>query len=124
MGYPWGMEKLEPLEITASETDGSVVIDFNRSIHLERALSEQGCVQPAFGNARLRVNPNNPTLVAHNVGAERLIHLLDDPCAQCRPPIIITDAIVDRAAVFITEKLIRYMPRDDVRALLEAAFNG
>ncbi|MHB8406230.1 MAG: hypothetical protein ACYDCJ_12485 [Gammaproteobacteria bacterium] len=128
---------LEPLEIIVEDTGAGVGLNFSRPMHLERAVSEKGCTHLAFFGAHLRILPEKtPTLVMHGTAANAGFHPLSKPCALCRPPIVVTDEMAERALkAFHEPATTRVSVKGGVpfsvdaftaamRAALEAALNG
>jgi hypothetical protein len=82
---------------------------------------------------------SGPMMTAHGEGADTALHPTDRPCAKCRPPVVITDAMVERANKAYCDALYEaadgspkalghwadhHPARNVMRAALEAALNG
>jgi hypothetical protein len=82
---------------------------------------------------------SGPMMTAHGEGADTTLHPTDRPCAKCRPPVVITDAMVERANKAYCDALYEaadgspkalghwadhHPARNVMRAALEAALNG
>ena len=100
-----------------------------RDCRLLATLKDLVDSKPPVAEADPRLYPMSPmTLHEHGDGTDATFHPVDKPCANCRPPIVITDEMVQRSVHSIRDRMSpQYLDSqisNFVYDALEAALNG